>query len=61
MVKMQVIIQLNRNLNQLYNIIMLIMLYNNIRGGCEVISPISHLNSFKKILLMKYLTSSSTI
>ena len=40
---------------------MLIMLYNNIRGGCEVISPISHLNSFKKILLMKYLTSSSTI
>ena len=42
MVKIQLIIQLNRNLNQLY-------IYNNIRGGWEVISPISHLNSFKRI------------
>ena len=49
MVKIQLIIQLNRNLNQLYNIIMLIMLYSNITGGWEVISPISHLNSFKRI------------
>ena len=48
MVKIQLIIQLNRNLNQLYNII-IITLYNNVRGVWEVISPISHLNSFKKI------------